>query len=86
MFGLNGYSSAGRRWDTALEGKFGMVCFFRSFAGMPSVRAAVGPQVKRVLLPAAATRLTSWTLIFMAVLMCGVCFAEEDGIDVTIPP
>ena len=49
---------------------------------MPSVRAAVGPQVKRVLLPAAATRLTSWTLIFMAVLMCGVCFAEEDGIDV----
>ncbi|MBQ1454433.1 MAG: hypothetical protein IIZ25_01115, partial [Thermoguttaceae bacterium] len=59
-----------------------MVCFFRSFSGMPSVRAAVGPQVKRVRLPAAATRLISWTLIFTAVLMCGACFAEEDGIDI----
>ena len=27
-------------------------------------------------------RLISWTLIFTAVLMCGVCFAEEDGIDI----
>ena len=44
-----------------------MVCFFRSFACMT---------------PSNATLPTRWAFMFTAVLMCGVCFAEEDGIDI----